>query len=291
MRARAARSRAARRGPGSCVERRTVAAPASSASWPVEQLGALGVERGERLVEHEQLRLVQERAAEGEPLRSCRASTSATRSARTSQSPKRSSSIPIRSRRSRHAVEAAVEVEVLERGQVAVEQRLVAEDSRARRGRRRPRARRPSARRGRRRAAAASSCRSRSARDDEEAAALERRGRAAAAPASARSASRARGRGSRRAAPSASTHAQRAPRGPPGSLRKRYRGSLHALCSRHRHGSVTISPQRAPRGAPSARERRRASTKPKKTMLMTPLTVKKAASSRRRSPGRTSECS
>ena len=34
-----------------------------------------------------------------------------------------------------------------------------------------------------------------------------------------------------------------------------------------------------------------ASTKAKKTTLMTPFTVKKAASSRRRSPGRTSECS
>src|SRR6185312_298010 len=34
-----------------------------------------------------------------------------------------------------------------------------------------------------------------------------------------------------------------------------------------------------------------ASTKPKKTTLMTPFMVKKAAFSRRRSPGRTSECS
>ena len=69
MRAPAVRSRAARPGAGSWVVSRTVAAPASCRELAVEQLGALGVERGERLVEDEQLGVVQQRAAEREPLR------------------------------------------------------------------------------------------------------------------------------------------------------------------------------------------------------------------------------
>ena len=61
----------------------------------VEELGSRLVERAVRLVENEQLRLVEEDAAKGEPRE-----YDATRSCRASQSPKRSSSMPIRSRRS-----------------------------------------------------------------------------------------------------------------------------------------------------------------------------------------------
>ena len=84
---------------GSWVATRKVRSPRSSSSCAVEELGALGVERVERLVEEEELWLVQERRQsasrcsiprENEPARSFRAS----------QSPKRSSSIPMRSRRS-----------------------------------------------------------------------------------------------------------------------------------------------------------------------------------------------
>ena len=53
---------------GSWVVRSTVAEPASSREPAVEQLRSLGVERRERLVEHEQLGIVQQRAAEREPL-------------------------------------------------------------------------------------------------------------------------------------------------------------------------------------------------------------------------------
>src|SRR5215207_4939931 len=93
---------------------------------PVEELGAFGVERGERLVEHEQLGLVQERTAEREPLR---------HSARVGRDPL-AAPVPEAVALEQHsdplaalgnAVEAAEEVEVLERGEVPVEERLVAE--------------------------------------------------------------------------------------------------------------------------------------------------------------------
>ena len=97
----ASRPRRERRDAGGVVggdEARPVAAQLGELG--VEQLGAGLVERRVRLVEHEQRRIVEQDAAEREPLRSSRASTRTRARARTSQSPKRSSSIPIRSRRS-----------------------------------------------------------------------------------------------------------------------------------------------------------------------------------------------
>ena len=114
---------------GSCVVRRMVVVPASAASSRSSSAAPSVVERRERLVEHEQLGIVQERAAEREPLRHAARVRRDTRSARASQRPKRSSSIPIRSRRSGHAVEAPVELEVLERGQLPVDERLVTEEA------------------------------------------------------------------------------------------------------------------------------------------------------------------
>ena len=162
----------------------------------------------------------------------------ATRSARTSQSPKRSSSIPAPLAALRHAVETPVEVEVLERGQVAVEQRLVAEvaepaavggDVELAARRRREARDEPEQRR---------LARPVRARDDEEAAALELE----------------------------VERPQRARRLPVALLER-------------------------PDARRSISERRRAGRSREKTMLITPLTVKNAASRRRRSPGRTSECS
>jgi hypothetical protein len=93
----------------------------------VEQLRPLGVEAGERLVQDQQLGPVQERPAEREPL----------------QLPARELRRPLAPRLPQpealeqhpdplpplgHVVEAAVEIEVLERGQLAVDERLVAEE-------------------------------------------------------------------------------------------------------------------------------------------------------------------
>ena len=161
MRAPAESSRAARPAPGSCVVSRTVAVAGELGELPVEQLGALGVERGERLVEDEQLRLVQERAAEREPLRH---PARVRRDALGADVPEAVAleQHPDPLAPLRHAVEPAVEVEVLDRGQVAVEQRLVAEVAeRAAVGVDLELAA-ASARRARRRGAAASSCRTRS---------------------------------------------------------------------------------------------------------------------------------
>ena len=133
-----------------------------------------------------------------------------------------------------HAVEAAVEVEVLERGQVSVEERLVADEAEL--AARRVDIELATRRRGepRHEAEQRRLARPVCARDNEEAAALEleveRPQRAAAAV---------------------------------------------ALLERPRPNHSSTS----------------AKTNAKKTMLITPLTVKNAASRRRRSPGRTSECS
>ena len=137
---------------------------AQLAQLAVDELGALGVEAGERLVEQEQLGLVQERAAEREPLHH------AAREVGYARAPL----VPEAEALEQHAdalapladaVEASVELEVLERRQLAVERASSW-------------LRKPTADRGastssvagasgppdRRRAAAASSCRRRSAR-------------------------------------------------------------------------------------------------------------------------------
>ena len=108
--------------------RRGRSRPSAGRELTVEQLRTLGVERGERLVEDEQRRLVQERAAEREAL----------------QHPARERARPLVPRLPEtealehhpdalaplgHAVQPAVEVEVLERAQLAVDERLVPEEA------------------------------------------------------------------------------------------------------------------------------------------------------------------
>ncbi len=92
----------------------------------VEQLGTLGVEGGEGLVENEQVGVVQERAAEREALHHPAREGGDTLVAGVpeAEAPEQHANplAPLR-----HAVQATVEVEVLERCQVAVEQALVAE--------------------------------------------------------------------------------------------------------------------------------------------------------------------
>ncbi len=96
------------------------------AQLPVEQRGALAVEAGEGLVEEEQLRVVQERPAEREPL---------LHPPRVRGDPL-VPGVPETVALEQHAdplaplgntVETAVELEVLERGQLAVDERLVAQ--------------------------------------------------------------------------------------------------------------------------------------------------------------------
>ena len=147
---------------GSCVATSAVT-PARSASSACEQLGALDVEPVERLVEEQQVGVVEKRPAEREPLE---------HPARERPGPlvPHSPEPEALEHRARtlaplgQPVEPAVEVEVLERRQLPVDERLVREEpDRAARARR-PRARRPSARRAPRRGAARSSSRTRSAR-------------------------------------------------------------------------------------------------------------------------------
>src|SRR5581483_10592981 len=98
----------------------------------VEELRALRVERGVRLVEHEQLRVVQQDAAEREPLRQ---PASIRRDVVVPDVPE---AVALEQHADRlaalgHAVETAVQVEVLERAELPVDERLVAEvpDARA----------------------------------------------------------------------------------------------------------------------------------------------------------------
>ena len=123
---------------------------------PVEQIGSLRVERCERLVEHEQLGLVQERAAESEPLRHAarvRGDALGADVPETEALEEHADSLtPLR-----HAVEAPVEIEILERGQVSIEKRLVADEAELADGTRRRQARHPLVRRGLRPGARASS--------------------------------------------------------------------------------------------------------------------------------------
>ena len=206
--------------------------PGELAELAVEQLGALGVERGERLVEHEQLGVVQQRPAEREPLHH------PTRERGDALGPRLPEPEPLEQHPDplaplRHAVEPPVELEVLERGQLAVDQRLVAEVAEP------------------------------AALGVDVELAARRRGE----PATSRS-----------SVVFPEPFGPVTTRNPPRSSSK----SSSRSTRRRRSASRAPGPDHA---ATSSR------TKPKKTMLITPFTVKNAASRRRRSPGRTSECS
>ena len=162
MPARASASRAARRARGHGWRRGTSARSAISASSRSSSSEPSVVERAERLVEDEQLGLVKQ----------ARQSASRCSIPREKGRARSLRDVPEAEALEQHpdplaplgdVVEAPVEIEVLERGQLAVDERLVAEEADPR-GRARPRARLRSGRRARRRDGAASSCRSRSAR-------------------------------------------------------------------------------------------------------------------------------
>ena len=109
---------------GSWVESTTCALAGERRELAVEQRGTLLVERRERLVEHEQRRIVQQRPAEREPLRhSARVGRDAVAARVPEAEALEQHPAPLAALGD--AVEAAEEVEVLERGQLAVEQRLV----------------------------------------------------------------------------------------------------------------------------------------------------------------------
>src|SRR5436190_4523058 len=94
------------------------------AELTVEQLCALLVEAAVRLVEQQQARLVQKRPAEREPLQHPareRARTRVTRVPQTEPLQQHADALPPL----RHAVEPAVQVEILERRQLSVDERLV----------------------------------------------------------------------------------------------------------------------------------------------------------------------
>ena len=113
---------------GSCVrdEERRPAAPRRELA--VEQRRSFGVERGERLVEQQQRRLVQEDAAEREPLEHPARERAGALVARVPQV-EALEQHPDPLAPLGHAVEPAVEIEVLQRGQLAVDERLVREEA------------------------------------------------------------------------------------------------------------------------------------------------------------------
>src|SRR5438105_6036918 len=94
----------------------------------VEQLRSLGVETGERLVEDQQLRLVQERPAEREPLELAAGERRGPLSSRLPEA-EALEQHPDPLAPLGHAVEPPVEIEVLERRQLAVDERLVREEA------------------------------------------------------------------------------------------------------------------------------------------------------------------
>ena len=125
---------------GSCVATRNVARAAPRRELAVEQLGALVVEAGERLVEEHELRLVQQHAAEREPLQHPARERARALVARVPETePLEQHADPLAPLG--HAIEPPVQVEVLERGQLAVDERLVREEAELRARSRRPRAR------------------------------------------------------------------------------------------------------------------------------------------------------
>ena len=139
----APRSRARAIRSGSWVETTSVRSPASSRELASSTRGALGVERRVRLVEEQQARVVEERPAEREPLRH------PARERRDPLVPRVPQPVALEQHPDplaplRHAVEPAVELQVLERGQLAVDERLVREVADLAARRRRPRAPRAS---------------------------------------------------------------------------------------------------------------------------------------------------
>ena len=137
--------------------------PAQLRELGVEELRARLVERRVRLVEDEEPRVVEQDAAERKPLRH------PARVRRDALAPHLPETEALEQHPDPlaplgHPVQPAVEVEILERGELAVDERLVAEVAELAARRRRARSFPRSARRGRRRSAGASSCPSRSAR-------------------------------------------------------------------------------------------------------------------------------
>src|SRR4051812_39110463 len=94
----------------------------------VEQLRALFVQAAERLVEDQQLGLVQQRAAECEPLQLPARKLGRALAARLPEA-EALEQHPDPLAPLGHAVEPAVEVEVLEGGQLAVDERLVTKEA------------------------------------------------------------------------------------------------------------------------------------------------------------------
>src|SRR4030095_1988139 len=93
-----------------------------------EQLGAARVERAERLVEKQQVRLMEKRSTEGETLEHSAGERAGLLAARLPEAEAlKGQCDPLAALRD--PVQAAVEVEVLERSQLPVEQRLVSEES------------------------------------------------------------------------------------------------------------------------------------------------------------------
>ena len=100
----------------------------SSVSWRSSNSAPSVVECGERLVEHEKLGLVQERTAESEPL--CHAArvrrdTFGANVPEAEALEQHADPLPPLG----HAVETPVEIEVLERRQIAIEKRLVTDEA------------------------------------------------------------------------------------------------------------------------------------------------------------------
>ena len=113
---------------GSCVESTIVRSPVRAASSRVEERRPVLVERRERLVEHEQRRIVEQRPAEREALRH------PARERRDAIGPRVPEAEPLEEHPAPlaplgDAVEPSEEVEVLERRQLAVEQRLVPDEA------------------------------------------------------------------------------------------------------------------------------------------------------------------
>ena len=214
--ARRRRAQAARAAPARASRRRACARPASDGELRVEERCAVLVEGGVGLVEHEQLRVVEERAAEGEPLRHAARVRADALAAHVPQ-PEALEQHPDALAPLGNAVEAPEEVEVLERRELAVEDRLVADVADA------PAVERDLERAARRRGEADEQPqqgrlpRAVRARDDEACRAPAPRTRAVGTPRATRSASRARPHGSGSGSPTGHVlrRARRPPRQPP----------------------------------------------------------------------------
>ena len=219
---------------GSCVVSDDGAPAREPRELAIEERRAALVERRERLVENEQVGLVEKRPAQREPLRHA---TRVRRHALVARLPEREAleQHPDALAPLRDAVEPAEEVEVLHRGQLPVDERLVGEVADART------------------IGVHEEIASRRVRQPCEQA-QKRRLPAAVRPGH---------------------------HGEPTAWNRDVDPAQHALAS---VPLLDATPADHPTSTSSA-------TKAKKTTLITPFSVKKAASSLRRSPGRTIECS